>query len=432
MNLMKLAIDFVGVVLEILIIQQMFLYLLRGRRVGRLYAYLLCVGFVIVMTAATSIENNYYFLPFLNLAFIFVISLTFLGKWGMRFFLSVLLLLLLVLTEMIIGAILVFATQTDMVDIQGNTALYMVGVFASKLLLFLLVKVIGYKKLDTYRHMSFWAFLGLMLTPISSTIAMYVMGAQIHNYRGNQPMVLVLSASALLIIANIFAFYLYERQLENEYAKMKLAFAEKQIKLQMEHYSELSGQQLAIRKLSHDMKNSLAGILGMLEHGSYEAAADRLKKLSGTAEQNTSLFDTGYPAIDALLASKHQAAQEKQIEMDSHIALPPQMRVDALDLCILLGNALDNAIEASEKIADEAKRGIRLHIGSSDKYISIRLENGTVDAASDGNRATSKADRNTHGFGLDSIRAIAARYDGSVKVVHADSIFCLTVLAKCG
>jgi len=432
MNLLKLVIDFVGVVFEIIIMQQMFLYLLQGRRVSKRVNALLCLGIAVIMTGATLFDKNLYLMPFVNFLSIFVFSITFRGKWGIRSFLSILLFLLILSSELIAGALLMSFTKVEMVDVQENMSLYLVGVLASKLLVFLLVKVIGYKRLDIYRHMRMRVFMGLLLTPVSSAIAMYVMGMHIQNYRSAGPMVLLLCASALMIIANIFAFHLYEKQLENEYADMRLSFAEKQIKLQMEHYSELSEQQLAIRKLSHDMRNSLAGILGMLEHGNYDAAADRLKKLSGAAEQNTRLFDTGYPAIDALLASKLQATQEKHIPMETYIALPPQMQIDALDLCILLGNALDNAIEASEKIAEEAKRGIRLHISSSDKYLSIRLENGTAEAASDGNSITSKADLHTHGFGLESIRTIAARYDGSVKVAHADSVFCLTVLAKCG
>ena len=69
-------------------------------------------------------------------------------------------------------------------------------------------------------------------------------------------MVLLFCASSLMIIANVFALHLYEKQLKSEYESMRLDFAEKQVKHQAVYYKELSERQSAIQKLSHDMDYS--------------------------------------------------------------------------------------------------------------------------------------------------------------------------------
>lgn len=431
MNWLKLSIDFTGVVFEVVITRLMFSSLMRGRRIGKLLANVLSAGVVVIMTAATCVENNVYVLPAVIFLSGFAISMMYQGKWRMRLFLSVLLLILFTLSEMLVGALLVFFAYVDMVDIRETAPLYMVGLLASNLLVFLLVKIIGYKRLDIYRHMNIRTFLALLITPVSSAVAMYVMATHIENYRSTGSMVILLCASSFLIISNVFVFYMYERQLKSEYESMKFSFIEKQMDLQAAYYKEFSERQTEIQKLSHDMKNSLIGVLGLLERNDYDAAMKQLRKLSGAVHENTGHFHTGYPAIDALLTSKYQAAQEKRIPMEAHITLPPEMRMDVLDLCILLGNALDNALEASAKIAEEEKRFIRLNISTFDKYLSVRLINATVDEESE-NYSTTKSDRRLHGFGLEGIRAIAAQHDGSVGITHKQNVFSLTVLAKYG
>ena len=431
MNMLRIAIDLTGVIFEIIITHLMFFYLMRGRRTSKLCTNVVSIGLIIFMTAATCVENNVYVLPLVIFLSGFAISIMYRGKWGLRLFLSVLLLVLFTLTEMITGALLVFFAHIDMVDIRDNNVLYMVGVLASKLLVFLLVKIIGYKRLDIYRHISIKTFAGLLTFPLSSAFAMYVMSTHMRNYRGFGAMAVLLFASIFMITANIFTFYLYEKQLESEFESMKLAFAKKEIELQASYYKDINERQTIVQKLSHDMKNSLAGVLGLLENNEYAVALTKLRELSGAVYENT-IVHTGYPAIDALLTTKHQTAQEKHIPMEIHVALPPEMQMDVLELCILLGNALDNALEASEKITDESKRSIYLNVFSYEKYLSIKLENATVDVDSENHSETTKPDRYLHGFGLGSIRAIANRHDGSVDIKHKNNLFSLTILTKYG
>lgn len=425
----KVLIDFVGVVFELVVIRYMFQYLLKGSKLERRMEWLMYLVCAALMTLAVSMQNSQIINPLVNLAVAFLLSLGYNGKFGMKVFLSALVLILLTFTEMITGAFLMLITKMDIAEVQRNMLFYMLGVLASKLLVFLLVKIIGYRRLDIYRRMPVSVFVGLLLTPISSFVAMYIMGAINYNNYNNGILAAMLGVSALMLIANFFVFYLFENQLRTEHTKLKLAFAEKQVENQAEYYKELSDHQLEIRKLSHDMKNSLTGLMGMLQDGQSAEALRYLENVCGNIANDKIPYDTGHAPVDALLMTKHQSMLSKGIAFEPQIILPERIKMDVLDLCIVLGCALDNAMEACEKI--DGERRVELHIGTTEKYLSIRIEN-TANEPGDKGGKTKKADGYYHGFGLESIRGIAAKYDGNVEKKFSDGIFRLFVMVKYG
>ena len=101
-----------------------------------------------------------------------------------------------------------------------------------------------------------------------------------------------------------------------------------------------------------------------------------------------------------------------------------------MDLYVLLGNALDNAIEAVEQVQDEHRRIIQLTISRKDDFVNIRLENSYEGELSwDGNLPrTTKEDKQSHGIGLRSIRNIAKKYGGYASASTEDAVFILSIL----
>ncbi|WP_258421028.1 ATP-binding protein [Loigolactobacillus coryniformis] len=104
--------------------------------------------------------------------------------------------------------------------------------------------------------------------------------------------------------------------------------------------------------------------------------------------------------------------------------------IETMDLCSLLGNALDNAIESSLKIADTEKRLINLRIAQKANFILFSLENYVEAPPSfeGGLPKTTKSDQQQHGYGLKSIDYIANKYNGSLTVGVKDNWFSIKVL----
>ena len=117
--------------------------------------------------------------------------------------------------------------------------------------------------------------------------------------------------------------------------------------------------------------------------------------------------------MDALVNYKYLLAVQKNIEMQVEICIPEELNVDTADLCIILGNLLDNAIEAAEKC--EKEKRIRLKILYGNRNIRIEIANtfdGEIHRMENGMYMTSKKDAKRHGIGLQSVQKSIDKYKG--------------------
>ena len=116
-------------------------------------------------------------------------------------------------------------------------------------------------------------------------------------------------------------------------------------------------------------------------------------------------------------------AKEKKIKLNLQIKLAGEIKVDELELAIVLGNALDNEIEAVEKVPDKDKKFINLNLMSTDDRISMTVTNPVKDDINTEKLKTTKPDKHNHGFGTQSIRTVAHRYDGVAEFKCEDKMF---------
>ena len=133
---------------------------------------------------------------------------------------------------------------------------------------------------------------------------------------------------------------------------------------------------------------------------------------------------TGIDAVDSLIFTKQQQMEALGIRFEHSVYISPGCSVDPLDMCILLGNLLDNAIEANEHIAPES-RYISLSITQQEQWLSITIRNAASRVVSlDGKTIrTTKAQKELHGFGLSSVREIASKYQGDCTFRSTDQDF---------
>ena len=433
MNILRLMVDVFGSLCELVIINYFFTSLMSKPFVSARIFYIVNSLCLVLLSATTLIPEFQWIIPFLNFALIYLLSFHYRKKWNIKIFFSIILYILFAFSEVAVGTLLVFVADMDIGNVQDDFSMYVIGVLASKLMVFLLVKILGYKKLHVYKNMPPKVFLGLMLTPISSIVAIYTIGINLRYYEGWLIMLIVFGESILLCISNFFVFYLFENQMKIEQTKAKLSFTEKQIDLQIDYYNDMSRRQSEIRTLSHNLKHYLSGLWGFMQEGNWGEAKLCIESVLEDLMKSDSVFDTGHPAIDAILKLKKQRMDDLNIRFDPYIALSEKITVDVLDLCVILGNGLDNAIEACEKLSYGQERYIRLVVNLQSKYISIAIENPTYQPElSDHFPTTTKSDNFYHGLGLESIRALTDKYDGSLIVGAANHVFKLAAIVKNG
>lgn len=133
--------------------------------------------------------------------------------------------------------------------------------------------------------------------------------------------------------------------------------------------------------------------------------------------------------MDSLVNYQYLAARERGIAFDFQLKIPAELPVAAADLCVVLGNLLDNAQEACQKCAGEKK--IRLEMEFAQQHLKIRLENtfaGQLVKDGDGNYKTTKEDAKNHGIGLTSVRRCVETYGGEMKLADTDGWFRAEIL----
>lgn len=205
---------------------------------------------------------------------------------------------------------------------------------------------------------------------------------------------------------------------------------EKQIEVQAEYYAALSKYNFDLRRFKHDFKNASIGIRELLDKKDFEGALEILDSYDNALLDSMPAlikFDTGNNIVDALLSDK----QNKALKSNTNIEFAGAVATDSilpLDLCIIFGNAVDNAIEACEKIESQEKV-INISCYCRGGYMMLTIANPVEkDIAIVNNHIkTTKEDKANHGFGLFSINKIVRKYDGRMELECKNNVFTINI-----
>ena len=203
----------------------------------------------------------------------------------------------------------------------------------------------------------------------------------------------------------------------------RLEQAERLTGLREVYYQGLRQQETQVRRLRHDLRNHLTAVRGLLEQGDEQGAIGYLDQIAGSPALRGTRRLCENEAANAVLTAKAEAMEREETAADFAVSLPRDLPVADVDLCALLGNALDNAIEGSRGGAD---RRITVRCKADKGLFMLRVEN-TLGGEVKPDLATTKADRAAHGFGIPGMREIAERYGGTLDAGAREGRFELVV-----
>lgn len=272
----------------------------------------------------------------------------------------------------------------------------------------------------------------LLIVPIGSTFVIYSFFSlySISEYYFKYNIILIIAFIILLII-NIIIFNLYLRLSQEIQLKMENAVYENQILLNSKFMLEKEKIFQELRRYKHDIKNHLITINEMLDKNKISSAESYIKVLLDKKEINGySIIDTGNLIIDSLINAKYNVAIAKGIEFKLDIHIPIALPFNDTDTCIILGNILDNAIEATEKVdADKRYINILMKFETNELIIvCINSFDGQIKTDDKGRLVTTKVDFDQHGIGITSIERLALRYNGRVLNEYTADTFTVKIL----
>ena len=244
---------------------------------------------------------------------------------------------------------------------------------------------------------------------------------------------MLIQVLAMLIVVSFFILLpiLINQSVKSQQLKQLTENYENQLEAQAKHYEAVAKRNWEIRRFQHDAKNLTVGLTSLLEQGQQGEALEMLNDYyhSSLGNKNALLqFDTGNGIVDALLAEKQQTA----LNINTTISFEGMVPADGIfpsHLCVLFGNTLDNALDACAKLPLEDEKTIGIVSKAMGGYFWLTVTNPVAENVKIKNNtvATTKEDKNHHGFGLYSLRKVAEEYQGELKLSCENNLFEITV-----
>lgn len=205
---------------------------------------------------------------------------------------------------------------------------------------------------------------------------------------------------------------------------MQTAYRVQELEMQKNYYQDRIKDEERVRSIYHDLKNYLLILQSEAEDGGERARS--AKMLQSRIEGYENYQQTGNQVLDIVIRDKAKLAQEKKIDFRAAVTFEDGSFLEPLDIGTIFGNALDNAIEASEKLPEE-ERLITVKADRVRDILMIVVENN-ASAGVPAEGKTSKEDKFLHGLGLPNIRKAVERYEGQLSTKMENGIFKLKIM----
>lgn len=194
------------------------------------------------------------------------------------------------------------------------------------------------------------------------------------------------------------------------------------------HYREVENMYRQMRGWRHDYRNHIQVMKAYAATENWEAIKEYLDQLDEDLTHVDLAVKTGNPMTDAILNSKISLAKSRKIQVSADAHIPVKLSSPEIDLCCILGNLFDNAIEASMKLPEE-ERLIRVYMDMKNTQLYISFTNFTADKKRQKVGGLFKSTKGAgHGFGLVRIDEIVKRLDGYISRNSEDGAFTTEIL----
>lgn len=360
--------------------------------------------------------------------YFFFASLLYTGKFWLRLLVVVLAYAISTLLEFCVLYSLLALLHIRYDEYVANMKLYLASAAITYSLKFLLSS--GIKKIHKPMVASSasikWAPLTIgfpLISLVGISICYYL------SMNGKIAAAFVLFSSGILLATNAVILILIDLTEKNNLAQVQQKTLNEQLRSQRANIDALSSAYATQRKMTHDFRHHIAALSGMLQGGETQQAQDYLAALQEQQTERALMVNTHNSAIDAVLNQKGYAAQKQHIDIQFEVNDLSPLQIELIDCTVVLGNLLDNAIEACLKL-EEAKRRIEVSVlrdeayadGDAKLYVSIINTSLPVHIEKDC-IATTKLEPHLHGFGLPCAKELLRRNNAFYTMDYHDGAF---------
>ncbi|MDW7668030.1 MAG: GHKL domain-containing protein [Bacillota bacterium] len=357
-----------------------------------------------------------------NIVLLFIVSFNYKTSLRRRILAIALIYIILISIESIVALIFgfldfsIFSQNSEFTSIAGMTTV--------KILLYITALSIGnYKNIKDKSNILYSYWFAIFFIPLMSLfiILSIIEMAPYNVYR-------IIFIIVNLLFINFFVFYLYDNISTQQKEKFEKLLISNQNTYYAKQLNLMKSSLESVRSFRHDMRNHLILLKSLVENNEYNEASKVISQITGAIDIKNEYAQSGNITVDSILNFKLQEAINKGISVSLELNIPERLNITPFDMSVILGNLLDNAINASSKLEKDKrldlkidyKRG-RLFINLSNTYTGILNYKGDK-------LTTSNRDKEAHGIGIKNINAVLDKYDGVMEIDHTENIFTVIIL----
>ncbi len=240
---------------------------------------------------------------------------------------------------------------------------------------------------------------------------------------------IIIGAVILFSALCAVGFFLLRRTIYNMIDRRIERFQSELIEKQVREIQNMYRQ---VRGWRHDYRNHINNMKIQLSQENYDGLSDYLNELADDLDTVDTVIKTGNVMADAILNSKLNVAEKMNVQLNVKANVPEALPMSDVELCSVLGNMLDNAVEACGTLPEE-ERFMRVYIGKlkGQLYLSVQNSAGKV-RKEKGSYLSTKEDASSstklHGYGLFRIDRVAKKYGGYVNRQNEEGIFATEIM----
>ncbi len=339
------------------------------------------------------------------------------SDWQKASISGIIFLLIIAIIDNVFINFISYTLKIPLNEIYQEFSLYRVmAIISSKTVLLLIVILINKLLVKKRTLQRKYLFILFGITTIMFFVTVLITFNEIKDKATNSTISILFFSVMLILLMTVFfgSFKLaeyYENQQELKLTTLKNQMLEKSI-IETEHTFMLW------KKSMHDYKHNIADLITLANNNNVEGIKKFLKNENDLLTRKLFYYKTGNDTVDTILNIKQYTAEEKEITFIINAEIPEECPVASSHFASILGNLLDNAIEASEK---EEEPFIEVKIKPVKSYLMIVISNKCTREHID--FETRKSERQLHGIGLNSVRQTVKGYSGTFITEHKDGIF---------
>lgn len=235
----------------------------------------------------------------------------------------------------------------------------------------------------------------------------------------------VLVIAVVFLVIQILTIFLTAVFVRRQEERRLGEYQDKILKTQRDEVQELY---MTMRGWRHDYHNHMQKIKAHLALNQLEEVKVYLDQLEEDLDEIDVVYKTGNVSVDAILNSKLSVAKKQEIEINCKAKVPKQLTVSDIDLCVILGNLIDNGVESCEKLKEGERRFLRIYIGIFKEQLYLSVTNATNEVIRKLDKEFISNKRGNHGHGLKRIDNIVEKYDGFINRKNEPGAFATEIM----